>query len=61
MKESSELKQTMKPWKVIVAIITLGVFAFMGFVIGDWLGLILGIVIWVAFFAALTSSKIKSK
>ena len=57
----SESKQPIKTWKIVVGIITLGIFAFMGFVIGDWLGLILGIVIWIAFLAALTASKLRSK
>jgi len=61
MKEPSETKQVVKPWKIVVGIVTLGLFAFMGFVIGDWIGLIIGIVIWFAGFAALTSSKLKSK
>lgn len=61
MKETSESKQAPKPWKIVVGIITLGLFAFMGFVIGDWLGLILGIVIWFMGFAAITSSKLKPK
>lgn len=61
MKETSEIKQQMKPWKVIAWIIALGLILFAGYVVGNWIGLIIGIVIWVAIFAALTSSKIKSK
>jgi len=40
-------EKPVKTWKVVLGVVTLAMFCFMGFVIGDWLGLILGVVFWV--------------